>query len=159
MGSDQVLIIIVVQGVICGVLSGVIARSKGRDATAWFFAGLLFGIFGLIAAAGIGKQERTLSKNHDLRKCPYCAEFIRLDAVICRFCGRDVPRSSEPSSNEMENIDAPAQEQTDERPPNGLCQSCGAKMHWFQSFYKRGGLIVCSECNVVRDFPIRESQR
>jgi hypothetical protein len=25
-----------------------------------------------------------------LRRCPYCAELIRQEAKVCRFCGREV---------------------------------------------------------------------
>lgn len=34
------------------------------------------------------------------RKCPWCAETIKVEAVICRFCGRDVEAvsSADPSS-------------------------------------------------------------
>ena len=28
-----------------------------------------------------------------LRKCPFCAEWVKPDAVVCRFCGRDLPVS------------------------------------------------------------------
>ena len=35
---------------------------------------------GLLLRAGEGGEER--------RQCPHCAEFIRRDAKVCRFCNR-----------------------------------------------------------------------
>lgn len=43
-------IIIVVQALICALLSGMIANSKGNNGIGWMFAGLLFGVLGLLAA-------------------------------------------------------------------------------------------------------------
>lgn len=42
-----------VQAFICGGLSTNLAEKKGYGTGAWFAAGFLFGIFGLIAAAGL----------------------------------------------------------------------------------------------------------
>jgi hypothetical protein len=52
---------------------------------------ILLLLLGLIAAA-IALIMKSLAPG-DRQKCPFCAEFIKREAVVCRYCGRDLPTS------------------------------------------------------------------
>jgi len=36
-------------------------------------------------------QKPELSASEATRKCPYCAEQVKAQAIICRFCQKDLP--------------------------------------------------------------------
>lgn len=75
--------IVIAQSIICGGFCAYIAGQKDRSVSAWFWLGILFGIFALIAIAAVPKQEDTTE-----RQCPNCLVFNKRDADVCHSCNR-----------------------------------------------------------------------
>lgn len=48
-------------------------------------------------------QELPIESSNKTKKCPYCAEIIKNDAKICRFCGKDLP-SLEDIANSLASL-------------------------------------------------------
>jgi hypothetical protein len=64
------------------ILAGVFASSKKRSGVGWFFLSLIISpliTFIILLVAG--------SPQNTLKKCPKCAEEIKVEAKVCRFCG------------------------------------------------------------------------
>lgn len=72
----------------CSIVSAVVAKNKGRSGAGWFILGLIIGPFALLVALLPPIVSHTAGSG--TRKCPFCAEIIKREAIKCRFCGSDI---------------------------------------------------------------------
>ena len=57
-------------------------------------AGVFLLIFALVVVGLVvflARRQRSASAGR--QPCPYCAELIKPEAKVCRYCGRDLPAS------------------------------------------------------------------
>lgn len=77
--------------ILIGLIPAAIAKGKGRSFGLWWFYGAMLFIVALphsliMKPDNAALEQRQISEG-GLKKCSRCAELIKPDAAVCRYCG------------------------------------------------------------------------
>ena len=85
--------IIIFLNIVWVVIATVIGSKKGKTG-AGFALGLFLGLIGIAIIASMQPNNAVLVQNQlqsgEFKKCSHCAELIKAEATICRFCGNNI---------------------------------------------------------------------
>lgn len=90
---DSMELVAIAVWLVIGAFTAYVAAQRGANGWLWMILGVLFGPLALIAAFASGSGARTSvqATAGPLKKCPVCAEDVRVEARKCRFCGYQFP--------------------------------------------------------------------
>mgnify|MGYP001098323073 CR=1 FL=1 len=88
-----------------GIVGAMISKDKGNSGCGGFILGALLGPIGLLMAFFTPEnQEEKRRMSGDTKQCPYCAEYVKEDAIICKHCRSRLDNNQSNSGFDIEDF-------------------------------------------------------
>ena len=91
--GNLVIVVAFIGALFSGTIGMTVWKNKGGSPGSGFFVGGLLGVLGvfILVLARPGQREiDRIARSRGLVPCPNCAEPIKGEARVCRYCRRDV---------------------------------------------------------------------
>jgi len=127
----------IIIAIIIGLIPAFIAKSKGRSFGLWWVYGAAIFIVALPHALLMKPDNAYLEQQQiaqGMKKCPHCAEYIKPEAVKCRYCGGILNKTAITSDAQQRYNKCPLCKNDlihDESDPNDIywwCPNCRKKI-------------------------------
>lgn len=124
------------------------------------FAGLTILVGVVLTGCGV-VSENSPSNESGRVKCPYCAEVVKAEAIVCKHCGRDLPEDSQAQDvvqAEAESVYTTADYVRDNKPKLlELCKKLDSKSLSFYEYQLLAPAAGATVGLVSRTFSIKYS--
>lgn len=129
-------------GIILGAIVGVIAEQKNRSFFPWALYGFFFFFLAIIHIAAIGdkKYEDQGLEEMGYMKCPACAEMVKREASLCRYCKTSIQKGSSETEADAKT--------------SGTVRSC----RWCHQEYSGEHANKCPYCGGLQIHFLRENR-